>query len=350
MNALTTQEALNQFLEGIKLDAESLDGFIHRFQEDQYLDYKDGEITAKTNKERAKKTIRSYVCGFANSEGGILIVGVTDQEPHEVSPCSPVGNESIDRWAEDLLRDIAPRLSPPPRIYVVDHKKGPVLVIAVARAGELVPCVEAGQLKFFLRIGESTIEAPPYLISDLVLGRRQRPNIDLTATPEQPPPFERAKTIGVTIRFLAENVGMVTAEQLALGVATWIVGPKVDSINEHLLSYIDIGETPVNDAYWSLRHYTAKPRYPEVTRLPAFERILFESIVGVPLPFTEVPTEIVAAVYLLSKGSPPLWFEFSFRCHRSSEGTVETSRGVISDCKTCRILTGRPRVVCSFMD
>lgn len=348
MNALTTQEALVQLLEGHGLSPESLDAFILRFQEDQYLDYKDGSITARDKLDQARKTIREYVSGFANSDGGILIIGVTDQQPREVSPCSLVGNETLDRWAEAVLRDIAPRLAPPPRIYVVDHSKGPVLVIAVARAGELVPCVESRQLKYFLRINQSILEAPPYLISDLVLGRRQHPIIELTATAEQPPSHATKNEVGIKVTFSVENVGLVTAEQLEAGIVTWVAEPSAQRINPHLLAYIDLGEEPAGD--FSLRHYTAQPKTSEITRLPAFGRVRLESFPGIVYPFIERPVEIVAAAYILSKGAPPQWFELTFRCRRVSEGVVGSSRGVVSKPEVRRVLSERTRVTCAFVD
>ena len=53
-----------------------------------------------------------------------------------------------------------------------------MLAITVVRAPSLVPCVESRALKYFFRIGDSTLEIPQYLIADLVLGRRQHPLLD----------------------------------------------------------------------------------------------------------------------------------------------------------------------------
>lgn len=350
MNASTTREALDLLLEGYRFSPETLEAFILRFQEDQYLDYKDGSITTREKRGQARITIREYVTGFANGDGGILVLGVTDRSPREISPCSWIGNETLDRWAESLLLDIAPRFSPPPRIHVVEHSKGPVLIIAVARAGELVPCVESRQLKYFLRVNQSTIEAPAYLISDLVLGRRQHPIVELTVSVEQPPPYAKSEEAGIGITFSAQNVSLVTAEQLALGLVTWVVGPRVQDINPHLLAYIDLSDPQVHHVDWGLRHHTVQARAPEITRLSAFSRVRFESIPGLVYSFTETKVEIVAAVYLLSKGSPPQWYELTFRCGRLFEGAPVSSRGIVSECRVSRVISKRPRVICGFVD
>src|ERR671923_265875 len=44
--------------------------------EDQYLEYKHGDELKKGTKPGPSDTIRQYVSGFANAEGGVLIVGV----------------------------------------------------------------------------------------------------------------------------------------------------------------------------------------------------------------------------------------------------------------------------------
>jgi hypothetical protein len=209
----STRDALEALLEGYKLSPKDVDDFIQSFEEDQYLDYKNGAITSKAQREKGKAVIRQYVSAFANSEGGLLVVGVADQ-PREISACIR-GGGPLDRWAESLLVDMAPRLSPPPRIQVVNHPMGPILVVAVGRSPEFVPCIEARQEKFFLRVHQTTFEAPPFLISDLLLGRRQHPTIEISFHADQLPSYLEERTWNPTFFFSAENVGFVTAEQLS---------------------------------------------------------------------------------------------------------------------------------------
>jgi hypothetical protein len=75
----------------------------------------------------------------------------------------------LNDWASRCLQDLVAYFSPQPRFQVIDHLKGPVLTIATARAPSLVPCVESKELKYFFRIGDSTLRTPEYLIADEIM-------------------------------------------------------------------------------------------------------------------------------------------------------------------------------------
>ncbi len=344
MDAASTQDALDLFLEGYKISPLELEEFIQKFQEDQHLDYKDGAITSKDKSKHGRKIIREQISGFANSDGGVLIIGITDKPPREISPCIPPGAEPLDKWAEAHLLDISPRLSPLPRIQIVDHPKGPVLIIAVARAGEIVPVVEANRQKYFLRFNQSTIEAPPFLISDLILGRRQHPVIEMEARVAPPHPVLNARG-EITFHLTAVNVSLSTAEQLEAGVIGWSIVPPPVEVNSHLLAYLEVVDEQGSDEFtWHLHHKTTQPKASNIARLTPFNRISFVALEGIAVPFTFDPLEIRVALYLLAKDSPPYWFEMQFFCKSESDGTVGTSRPVVGDCKVTRVTGRRPLV------
>jgi hypothetical protein len=184
MPPLIAKDLLDYILEGNTLKPDELDQFLRAdLEEGQYLDYKDGIITTPQERSNGRKIIREYINSFANSDWGTLIIGVGRSKPREIRACTLPGSEPLDKWAENCVLDMVPYFSPQPRFRVVNHSKGPVLLISVARAPSLVPCVEARQIKHFFRINQTTLEAPEYLISDLVLGRRQHPLLDLHASP-----------------------------------------------------------------------------------------------------------------------------------------------------------------------
>jgi hypothetical protein len=107
------------------------------------------------------QTIRRYISGFANSDGGVLIIGVDEQQPRQIARCEErPGGYPLDAWASRCLSGMAGYFSPLPRYQTIRHPQGPVLAIAVARAPSLVPCVESGALRYFFRIGESTLPIP----------------------------------------------------------------------------------------------------------------------------------------------------------------------------------------------
>ena len=334
----STRDALNQLLEGHLLTPDELDAFKSHFPEDQYLDYKDGLITSKPNLRNGQKAIRRYVSGFANSEGGTLIVGVTDTEPREISRCFRPGGGALDRWAESLLADMVPKLSPPPRIQVVEHPKGEVLVIAVPRALELVPIPESREFLYYMRLNQSTISVPAFLISDLVLGRRRFPSINLNAEHGRLIPISPSACM-VPFHISAENVGWVTAEHLKLGMISWALGSRGRRINPLLMSYIDLaGDPRVGENDWRLQRGITRPRDQDMDLIP-FDELYFNVMEGFVFPFYEEPVHVVAALYLISQGAPPLWFELRFTCHSNSAGSP-----LVSGCEVKNVIGSRARI------
>lgn len=103
MKFTTAKQLLDALLEGDRLSASDLDSVLRELEEGQYLDYKDGRITHRAERSKGSATIREYVSAFANAEGGVLIVGVSDR-PREVSPCEPPGHATLERWAESLVQ------------------------------------------------------------------------------------------------------------------------------------------------------------------------------------------------------------------------------------------------------
>jgi predicted HTH transcriptional regulator len=162
---LAPKELLWYLLKGNTLTPDNLDQFIREHpHEDQDFDYKDGKIATRQERQKGSQIIRAYVSGFANSEGGVLIIGVGDDPPRMIRACaSDIGGQPLTEWASRCLQGMAGYFSPQPRFQVIHHPhNGPVLSIAVARAPSLVPCVEAGVLKYFFRIGDSTLPIPDY--------------------------------------------------------------------------------------------------------------------------------------------------------------------------------------------
>src|SRR4051794_24625854 len=69
-----TLDLLQSLMSGHTMTVSELDSLVNdAVPEDLFLDYKHGN---ELNKKEPSLTIRQYMSGFANSEGGILIVGV----------------------------------------------------------------------------------------------------------------------------------------------------------------------------------------------------------------------------------------------------------------------------------
>lgn len=198
MTKWTTPHLRDHLLRGNVPDAALIDELVkQRLREDYYLDYKVGKWLTETKpQERVGRPtdpadrVRAWVTGFANGDGGVLIVGAANDEAAggeveawSIQPCPPTmgkkGGKALKDWAWDVLAGHKHLLIPAPRIEVVEHPHGPILVIAVARAPNLIPVQDRGEWGHFLRFGDGTHWIPPYLHADLVLGRRQRPELRL---------------------------------------------------------------------------------------------------------------------------------------------------------------------------
>jgi hypothetical protein len=101
------KELLDYLLEGNTLKPDELDQFIQANpDENQYLDYKNGLITTQRQRKKGRATIREYVSGFANSDGGVLIIGIDEYRPRQITPCEQlIGQQLLKDWASDCLQD-----------------------------------------------------------------------------------------------------------------------------------------------------------------------------------------------------------------------------------------------------
>lgn len=266
-----TQELLESLLNGHELDAKELDDLLaDQVKEDLHLDYKHGDILKDDKK--ASRMVREYVCGFANAAGGVLMIGV-DGKNFIVTGAKAPGGMSLKDWASRCLTPVAGYLTPPPRLAEVSHPNGLVLVVAVARAPSLVPDVQNGQVKYRLRLGDQTIGAPEYLLSDLLLGKRQQPLlritslqiVELAARSHSGPTTQifdldrmtasverhRYMDVAFTMNLTVENQSMVHADDIQIGMLSW--GPQESSlpISRHVSAFIDFLEP--DSQYFSFR-------------------------------------------------------------------------------------------------
>src|SRR4051812_12597551 len=125
--AQPTLEFLETAMSGQAIPASAIDDLVtNRVREDSFLDYKHGNELAKKD---APATIRQYMSGFANSAGGVLIIGV-DEQTWTITGCTASGGSDLAEWASRCLTPIAPYFSPLPRFQVVPHPNGNVLIAA----------------------------------------------------------------------------------------------------------------------------------------------------------------------------------------------------------------------------
>ena len=321
---------LNLILEGEPTTVSALEE-LTQLDEGQFLEFKDGLLTQKPRWKEGRIELRRAINGFANSTGGILVIGVSNSPPRRISPCRAQPSEPLDKWTENLFMDMAPRLSPPPRVEVIQHKKGPVVLIAIPRASQIASCINAGRSEYHFRVNQSTIESPEYLVSDLILGHRRHPSLELRLDGigfsitgvgfdlgiEDLIPGGASKPMlkcRLTFYLEVSNAGLVYAEHVIVGMVTWCTSSQQSGpLNGHLRTYLELIEPRHTEGGMSLSpvHLRAEP-YPEKRRdLEPFASRMFQTNEDCRLPLGTY--EIDAAVYLLARGSEPSWYQLRFR-------------------------------------
>ena len=213
------------------MDSTFVDSLLQwKLPEDIHLDYKHGDFLRKKRDSgiaNPAERLRAWVSSFANSDGGILVVGVvapdaTDsQTPAWTLTDTPKGDR-LDEWAREVLRTIAPSFSAPPKHWVVSHSDGNLLVVACRRSDELVRVVVGGTIAYYLRVGDSTARVPDYLMADLVLGRRTRAVLSLVQSQGGAPQMRYQGTPPgrdsiLNISLIVMNEGMSWADDLVVG-------------------------------------------------------------------------------------------------------------------------------------
>ena len=331
MKATAPRLWLDDLLSGAAPDSSSLERFLAECgREGDLHDYKSGREL--DDPAKGARTLRQYVSGFGNGEGGFILFGVTNDR--KVDGCHRPGGQALDEWATRCLIEQAPYFAPQPRMFTIPYSgallassRGPqeVLLVAVSRAPSLVPCIERGRLVYYLRIGDSTKAAPEYLLADLVLGRRNRPRLLLpegSATVSQKHGSnlgsEHTSVIDLRVRVIVENESVVFADRVRLGAVAWVLGhglrPTVP-----LLSAVDvepppteIGSDPGWTPRWTLAHLVPESQDPALKSFGPFDRASQAFHITLPAWPGRKPL-LRAGIYVLARNSPPWWYQLDAR-------------------------------------
>jgi hypothetical protein len=306
----------------------------------------------------APDTVREYMSGFANSAGGILIIGINapDGIPVEVTACVGHKKGDLADWAARCLTPIASFFSPQPRFHVVDHPKGDILVGVVQRSLMLVPRREAESIVYHFRLHDQTLKAPDYLMADILLGRRQQPILQIYN--HRIWNFRRSldNSIGsmyldFDLRLEFENSSIIWADECRWGMISWSKDTTL-SINRsedpgrHLLSFIEVLDTP----NWSGR------MSPKLTHTRGvfnaeepFETSLRDTAISIPLRVHNDWFSYIwqVALYITAKNSMPIWYQLNINVNIDIVKLVEEKANLNGNNKyseLIRLTTERPVV------
>lgn len=357
----TSREFLELALSGEALTVDHLEALVkERVKEDEYIDYKSRALlTGKSSKEAAR-VVREYMSGFANSDGGVLIIGMEESEGRAsaVTGCNPkdVGGD-LEGWAARCVTGLGAYFNPPPKFEAVQCPTGEVLVCAVGRSFNLVPVVEAGRLAYQIRLGDQMLPVPEYLLADLVMGKRQRPVlevVDLMAND-----FEKRATFlaGVeqyqcVLTLKLENTGLAWAEQSRWGlVAKWIEYKGFSKIRhqkpgESLLTQVEV-VNPGEGLLWK----------GELLHIGDEAHIDSPFDIGYSQPRLSLPYRYrahvlsywwKAALYLTAKNGTPIWYQLSLQVDNETIAKLERNNWMLSkengDFEVVKLYGQRPMV------
>jgi Schlafen, AlbA_2 len=324
-------ELLEALLEGDDFGPADLDYVIDRFaKENQHLEYKDGRITTEKTERQLKHEILFHTTAFANAVGGVLVIGVSEEKakPRGVTGAKAPGDSTLAEWAARILTPSLGGFSPPLRILQVPHPSGNVLVIAAARAPQLVPYVEAGEIRYSLRIDDSTVPVPPYLIADLVLGRRNHPVLVAREIKVKGSLLSGGKAIFLRLVVTVENTSLPASVNTTIAIVAWSrarddVERAGDTVRLH------VGATPPEECEaefpgerWVLRHL---PSEQADATIRAYEQLHATIKEGIRVPRSVGGTRF--GLYIMPRLSPPIWYEVTCRYsvqHDRGESKVDT--------------------------
>ena len=209
--------------------------------ESLWHDYKRGSwLEGKSIKARLQKA----VSGFANAEGGLLIVGAADGtkdgSPTPVDArwsftgCeAPGGAAAFSNWLSNVMNSLVGVCRW--QVQTIDLsdadygpvREGPILaLIAVERSERLVHCAEGGAVVTYLRSNESTFRAPEYLLNDILVGRRRRPTLELAADCQLNPNdnfIGIGKAVQVRWEFALDNTSFAWSDGVMMGLVSYTV-------------------------------------------------------------------------------------------------------------------------------
>jgi hypothetical protein len=291
-----------------------------RVREGLYHEYKRGQWLRKDTAQE----LRAYVSGFANAEGGVLIIGVVGGEPSQGAAAwtfeAPVCPDSAgwDEWLGRVLSEVSAKTRVAWQLVKIDGVD--VVVVAANRAEELIRVYEKPNLVCHLRVGPQTVPIPETLFADLALGRRAKPDLVL----EQLQVDGGTDSLGfhLNVSLFVHNQGLLWVPDLSVAWSGYARGLLASSSLKRLLDLRPtradlapvVGEefnVWVRDQIhggggWRARQ-DDKPR-----QVKPFERTrLATQITGLPVTTVSGPWAWYAAIVVLPKNGAPLWAQLA---------------------------------------
>ena len=321
-NEVLTELEVRNFVRGFRAQEEV---------EGQWFDMKAGALLRDP---RRNEKLRAAICGFANAEGGFLLIGYAEST-QTFDGVRPVNNKQPEQWAADALAQLAQWIRP--RFVRMSVNGVEVLLVAVDRSRALAFCFEDEPV-YYLRFGHQTKAMPPSLVADLMLGRRARPDLRLTSVRmgvQGVHDGPHAGTFQATLAVRFENDAFVLARRTRAGMVAWSPDVAEANMTGQVVRSVEIVPPPeglggVRLPVWRRQHLMTVRR----GAMGAPQDVLpfdygTDDLRGWRLPyFRRQPTgsndpeeraqargalEVQAALYLLAEDTEPSWWQVILR-------------------------------------
>jgi hypothetical protein len=201
-------------------------------EERRNLEFKSGKFIKEKSQEEIKKFLAKISSAFANSEGGILILGIGDGGEFNNNDLIELNRNKIRtaKWIEDIIFSNTSPNFMDFNSFVFDKTKIPNLtnednsgIIVIKFNMGYAAYQSVPEKVFYYRAGSASEKAPGWLVN-VIANRKRAPIIDGQvhvqgfeledkdfASPEK---FKSWKSIN--IKLYVNNIGLVTCEKLCI--------------------------------------------------------------------------------------------------------------------------------------
>ena len=342
-----------------------LDALIQRrTPESRWLEYKDGRwLDSKDSAGKAQsasENLRRYVASFANAEGGVLIVGISEESAGSGEPGVPTGlapstsrrKGGLEQFARtSLTQGVYPALTPTPELHCFDGSEGGEYLVVVARQVRwgLVSVRYEDNDVFPARLGASTIDLDPWAVRSILLGTRQQPEFAIPregAAPRISLANRPAKWLST--RFDA-NISLPLVNESLLhaeGVSWGLISPLPVHRSAYTATMTDAALGPVRRDVATIGHSAKRHSLVDASHGPFHLQRVGRNPVPTlpPMGTMRMPIsfdfetqgmesfELWLAVYVVAKESLPSWFriELMVREGKLAEYGILPSEGPVS--------------------
>ncbi|SEO11328.1 Putative DNA-binding domain-containing protein [Mucilaginibacter gossypiicola] len=182
-----------------------------RTEENIHLDYKAADALERSDKKTQQ--ISKDISAFANSDGGIIIYGLQEDEvnKHVAAKITPINRKEISKeWLEHVIQgSIQPRINDV-KIYPIEVNGNIDDVVYVVDISKSDTAHQAIDRKYYKRFNFNSEPMYDYEIRD-ILNRAKHPKIELEFEISREPQDEYPKYY---LNVYAKNVGVVLAKYI----------------------------------------------------------------------------------------------------------------------------------------